>query len=59
MLKSVIRSLDYSTYAEIALVLFVGCFVVAGLTLLLISRKSTERFAAIPLDDEVKDPRHV
>lgn len=59
MLKSVIRALDFSAYAEIALVLFVGCFVLASVALLLLSRETTARFAAIPLDDDVKDPRNV
>lgn len=58
MLKTVIRSLDYSFFAEAALVLFVGCFLLAGLGLLLLKRETTDRFAAIPLDDDVKDPRH-
>lgn len=59
MLKTVIRALDFSAYAEIALVLFVACFVLAGVGLLFMSRESTNRFASIPLDDEVKDPRNV
>lgn len=59
MLKTVVRSLDYSAYAEVALVMFVGCFVLAGVGLLFLKRETSDRFASIPLDDEVKDPRDV
>ena len=57
MLKDIVRALDYSDCAEIALALF---FVAFGLTLMTtfrLSRQATDRFASIPLSDNVEDPR--
>ncbi len=57
MLRDVIRAIDYSDCAEIALMLF---FVAFGLTLLTtfrLSRQATDKFASIPLSDNVEDPR--
>lgn len=59
MLKTVLRALDYSVFAEAALALFVGCFLLAIYGVVRLSRDATDRFAAIPLDDDVKDPRDV
>lgn len=59
MLKTVVRALDYSAFAEVALLLFVGCFALTAYGLIRLSRGASDRFASIPLDDEVKDPRHV
>ncbi|QDV65356.1 hypothetical protein Mal65_45270 [Crateriforma conspicua] len=57
MLKDVIRSVDYSDCAEIALAMFVVAFAMMVFAVLRLSRKSADRFASIPLSDQVKDPR--
>ena len=57
MLKDVIRSLDYSDCAEIALTLFCIAFGLMLFTTLRLSKQATERFASIPLSDKVEDPR--
>ncbi len=58
MLRDVIRAIDYSDCAEIALALFCAAFALMCYATLRLSRKSTDRFASIPLSDqEVKDPR--
>ncbi len=58
MIKDVVSGLDYSNCAEAALLLFVFAFGVMLYGALRLSKKSAERFASIPLSDEVKDPRH-
>ena len=57
MLKDVLRSIDYSDCAEVALVLFVVAFGLMLLTTMRLSRSATEKFASIPLSDNVEDPR--
>lgn len=58
MLKDLIRSLDYSDFAEVALAVFVIAFLAIVFGTLRLSRAATDRFSSIPLDDhEVKDPR--
>ena len=57
MLKDVIRAIDYSDCAEIALTLFCIAFGLMLFTTLRLSRQATERFASIPLSDKVEDPR--
>jgi hypothetical protein len=57
MLKDVIRAIDYSDCAEIALALFFVAFGLMLLTTLRLSRQATDRFASIPLSDNVEDPR--
>ena len=59
MFKDIVRALDYSDCAEVALLLFVLSFGIILLSALGLRRKSTDRFAAIPLKDEVQDPRDV
>ncbi|MFK8111626.1 MAG: hypothetical protein AB8B91_05475 [Rubripirellula sp.] len=50
-------ALDYSLCAEVALAMFVGSFAVMLYGTLRLSSKATERFASIPLSDDVEDPR--
>ena len=57
MLRDVIRALDYSDCAEIALTLFCVAFGLILLSTLRLSRQATDRFASIPLSDQVEDPR--
>ena len=58
MLKDVIRAIDYSDCAEVALMLFVLAFGLVLLSTLRLSRTATDKFASIPLSDKVEDPRH-
>ena len=58
MFKDLVRALDYSDCAEAALLLFVFAFGIMFYGALRLSRNATERFASIPLRDEVQDPRH-
>lgn len=58
MLKDVIRALDYSDCAELALALFFIAFGLVLLSTFRLSRSATDKFASIPLSDKVKDPRH-
>ena len=58
MIKDIVNSLDYSNCAEAALVLFVAAFGIMLFGALRLSREATDKFASIPLSDEVKDPRH-
>jgi hypothetical protein len=59
MLKDVIRAIDYSESAEWALILFIIAFGLVIVSTLKLSRKTTDRYASIPLsDDKVEDPRH-
>ena len=57
MLKDVIRAIDYSDCAEIALAMFFVAFMLTLLTTFRLSRQATDRFASIPLSDQVEDPR--
>lgn len=57
MLKDVIRAIDYSDCAELALALFFFAFALVVLSTLRLSRSATDRFASIPLSDKVEDPR--
>ena len=56
MIRDIVSSLDYSACAEAALILFVAAFGLVLYGALRLSRQSSERFASIPLSDEVKDP---
>lgn len=58
MIKDLVCALDYSVCAEIALTLFVTTFAFIFYGALRLSRGASERFAAIPLSDQVEDPRH-
>lgn len=58
MLTDVIRAIDYSDCAEIALALFCIAFAMMTFATLRLSRRATDRFAAIPLSDRVEDPRN-
>ena len=58
MLKDVIRAIDYSDCAEAALALFCLAFGLMLFATLRLSRSATDRFASIPLSDQVEDPRH-
>jgi cytochrome c oxidase cbb3-type subunit 4 len=57
MIKDIVNALDYSDCAEAALLLFVTAFGLVVYGALRLSRQATDRFASIPLSDEVKDPR--
>ena len=57
MIKDLLTSLDYSDFAELALALFVGTFLVITFGVLRLSKESVDRFASIPLSDQVEDPR--
>lgn len=58
MLRDVIQALDYSISAELALGLFVTAFGLMCYATFRLSRKATDRFASIPLNDyKVEDPR--
>ncbi len=58
MFKEVVRALDYSDCAEAALVLFCVAFGIVCYGALRLSRRATDKFAAIPLSDEVQDSRY-
>lgn len=57
MLKDVLRSLDYSDCAELALLLFLFAFGLILLAVFRLSSAASEKFASIPLSDQVEDPR--
>lgn len=58
MLKDVLRAIDYSLSAELALGLFCLAFALMCYATLRLSRSATDRFASIPLNDhKVEDPR--
>ncbi|EMI18054.1 hypothetical protein RMSM_05009 [Rhodopirellula maiorica SM1] len=52
-----IRAIDYSDCAEIALALFCFAFGLMFFATMRLSRNATDRFAAIPLSDNVETPR--
>jgi hypothetical protein len=58
MIKDLVSALDYSDCAEAALILFVLSFGIMLFGALRLSKNASERFASIPLSDEVEDPRH-
>jgi cytochrome c oxidase cbb3-type subunit IV len=58
MIKDLVSALDYSDCAEAALLLFVASFGVMLYGSLRLSKQASDRFASIPLSDEVEDPRH-
>lgn len=57
MLKDVLRYIDYSDTATWALGLFCLAFALMVYATLRLSRNATDRFASIPLSDQVQDPR--
>lgn len=57
MLKDVVRALDYSDCAEVALLLFLFAFGLVLLTTFRLSPEASKKFASIPLSDKVEDPR--
>jgi cytochrome c oxidase cbb3-type subunit IV len=58
MIKDLVSSLDYSDMAQSALILFTVTFGIILYGTFRLSRSAADRFASIPLSDEVKDPRH-
>lgn len=58
MLKDVVSKLDYSVFDEIALVIFAICFFAISLWAMTLKRSTVDRFSAIPLRDEVVDPKN-
>lgn len=59
MIKDLVCAIDYSICAEVALGIFVAVFAAVVYGALQLSHNASDRFAAIPLSDEVEDPRHV
>ncbi len=59
MIKDLVCSLDYSLCAEIAFALFGISFLGILFSAFRLSSDATERFASIPLSDDVEDPRDV
>lgn len=57
MIRDLVSFLDYSFCAEVALALFVGTFVMIFFGAFRLSKDATEKFAAIPLSDQIEDPR--
>ena len=57
MIKDVVSYLDYSTFQEIALAIFVTVFVAVTFRTLFIQRSKTDRMAMIPLDEGHKEPK--
>lgn len=57
MVKDLVCALDYSSCAEFALALFVAAFATITYGTLRLSQNATDRFASIPLSDDVEDPR--
>ena len=57
MLKDVIRAIDYSFCAEVALALFCIAFAMMTYAVIRLKPSSSKRFASIPLSDHVEDPR--
>lgn len=57
MIKDIVSSLDYSNLAQAALILFVVTFGMILYGAFRLSRTAADRFASIPLSDDVKDPR--
>lgn len=57
MIRDLVSALDYSSFAELALALFVIAFATMTYGTLRLSKNATDRFASIPLNDEVEDPR--
>lgn len=57
MIRDIVSALDYSACAELALALFVSAFATITYGTLRLSQNATDRFAAIPLSDNVEDPR--
>jgi hypothetical protein len=56
-LSDVVSGSGLALYAEIALLLFFGVFVVIGLRLLFTRSATFDRAARMPLDDESPSPR--
>lgn len=55
MVRDVVSYLDYSVCAEISLALFVAVFVSVSIRTLLLSRRSTQHMASIPLDEGLRE----
>ncbi len=56
MIQDLVSALDYSDCAEAALLIFVAAFGLIFYGAMRLSREATDRFASIPLSEEVKDP---
>jgi len=57
MLNDLIRAIDYSDLAEIALVLFCVAFGLMCYATIRLTSRAANRFASIPLHDTPQDPR--
>jgi hypothetical protein len=58
MLKDIVSAIDFSDLAQSALLLFVATFGLIIYGAVRLSGSAADRFASIPLSDDVKDPRH-
>ncbi|MEL6106787.1 MAG: hypothetical protein AAFU85_12140 [Planctomycetota bacterium] len=56
MIRDLVCKLDYSIVAEVALTLFTATFLIIFYGAIRLSRSATDRFASIPLNDDVRDP---
>ncbi len=57
MLTDLIRAIDYSDFAEAALVLFCLAFAMMCYATWRLTRQASDAFSAIPLTDHIQDPR--
>ena len=57
MLSDLVRAIDYSDCAEAALVLFCIAFAFMSYATLRLTKGAADRFASIPLIDQVVEPR--
>lgn len=54
MIKEILKACDYSLFSEIALLMFVGIFVVVSIRALVSSRQESQRQAQIVLSDAME-----
>lgn len=57
MIQDVLSAIDYSFCAEVALGLFCVAFAMMVYAVARLKPSSSERYASIPLSDQVQDPR--
>ena len=57
MLKQVVSQLNYSMFAEMALIVFMIGFTAIVWRVCRMGRESTDLFASIPLTDAIVEPR--
>lgn len=57
MIRHLVSTLDYAACAGVALALFVAAFAAILWGAMRLSRRAADRFASIPLNDQVEDLR--